>query len=598
MSAARRTEGVLLTVAALVPAALAAARVDNVPDAARDAAVLRVLGLEPRVWRGLDTAVALLLQPAPVGTRAARAALGGALVAAATGAVLFGILRALLDACAPTRRLGALVALVAALLPLVGAPWQTECASVGGLATGALLVLAPLWLLGTRSSDGSQQDPTPPRPGALHAAVFSLGLAVGYEPLVGACALAGAATLALLDGRARRLVTSSRAHAGSLCLAFVVALAPCALGIARVRSAGIPLAQALGTEGGVEGLAPSSHAPLAILWTQLGPAVLAFAGGGLVLAAVVPRARPLAVALLAVAVAGVASARLLPCGPSLHCAPLLAALAAVCALAGAGMQALVRFVASARVPLARASAAMVLLLEVVLPVDAADEALARPAGTGAVGAWDDAAWGELAPATVILLPGDTAWQRARVASARGSLRGDVTVVPSAAPGSAPVARRALASDPALLSLWRDLEISGAPSEASLSTVAAARPLVMVHQPAWGRVLAGHLVPDGLLDRFELEPRGASDRRTALEAFSARRERLARDVHGDPDLSAETARILRARAILFVTLDPHDVDAAAAAVRDVQAFAPDDPVAAQVTARLAAKGPPRFDDLRP
>ena len=63
--------------------------------------------------------------------------------------------------------------------------------------------------------------------------------------------------------------------------------------------------------------------------------------------------------------------------------------------------------------------------------------------------------------------------------------------------------------------------AGAPSEASLSALAMSRPLVTPYEPRWGRALGRHLVPVGLLDRFEPEPRGVSDRRKALEAFGAR-----------------------------------------------------------------------------
>ena len=45
--------------------------------------------------------------------------------------------------------------------------------------------------------------------------------------------------------------------------------------------------------------------------------------------------------------------------------------------------------------MAGASATMIVVLELVLPVDAVDEALARPSSGGAVAAWDDVAWGEL-----------------------------------------------------------------------------------------------------------------------------------------------------------------------------------------------------------
>jgi hypothetical protein len=600
MGAARRTEAALLAVAAFVPAAFAATHVANVADSHRDSGVVRALGLEPGAWRGVDTAVELLLQAVPVGTRAARAALGGAIVAAVTGAVLFSIVRAFLEACAPTRRLGSAVAAITTVLALVGTPWQAESSSLDGAAAGALLVFVPLGLFVARRAEVDEVHGAP-RPDIWRAVAFALGLATGSDPLAGASAFAGAVTLVVSDPRLRRDVAATVAReAPMLGLAFVAALAPLGLGVARARGAGYPLARAFAVE--VVGARLAGHpaeSPSTLLWTQLGVAVLLFAVVGVALAAVVPRARPLAAALVAVAAVGLATGRFLPCGPWRYSSPLLAALAAVSALSGAGMQALVRVVAAARVPMARASAGMVLLLEVVLPVDAADEALGRPSPDGgAVVAWDDAAWGELGPATVVLLSTEAAWSRANAARARGSLRGDVVAVPSLASGYGPIARRVFASDAALLPLWRDMEIAGAPSESSLAQVAAIRPVEMTYEPRWGRVLAGHLVPEGLFDRFEIEPRGASDRRTALAAFAPRRERLDRLVRVDAPIRDEAARLLRARALLVATLDPRDAVGIGAAMADVRSFAPDDPLMNELAVRLAARGSPRLDDLEP
>ena len=66
---------------------------------------------------------------------------------------------------------------------------------------------------------------------------------------------------------------------------------------------------------------------------------------------------------------------------------MLAAAAAACALAAVSMQAVVGAIADAKLPLSRASAAMVLLLLLALPVDEADESLVRslPLTSGAGG---------------------------------------------------------------------------------------------------------------------------------------------------------------------------------------------------------------------
>jgi hypothetical protein len=186
-------------------------------------------------------------------------------------------------------------------------------------------------------------------------------------------------------------------------------------------------------------------------------------------------------------------------------------------------------------------------------------------------------------------------RRARAARARGSLRGDIAVVPAFAHGA--LAQRALASDAALVPLWRDLALAGVPSEAALSSLASSRPLAMAYEPRWGRVLGRHLVPLALFDRFEPEPRGASDRRKALDAFAPQRDRLARAAKGDPELADVTAYLLRARALDVASTG--DRDLVGRAVEDLHVFAPEDLVAKEMVSRVVlGKGVPKVDDLQP
>lgn len=240
---------------------------------------------------------------------------------------------------------------------------------------------------------------------------------------------------------------------------------------------------------------------------------------------------------------------------------------------------------------------MVLVLLLAIPVDAADEALLRtlPRASGGAAIWDDLAWSTPPPRAVVLVTDVRLAARAAAARASGSLRGDLALVPTFARG-APAAR-VLASDAALVPLWRDLELAGTPSEASLSSLASARPVVMAYEPRWGRVLGKHLVPVALLDRFEPEPRGTSDRRRALESFARGRERLARAAAKDPELAAATAYVLRARALDVAASG--DRDLVGRAVEDLHAFAPEDPVATAIVARVVlGHGAARLDDLRP
>jgi hypothetical protein len=608
----------MLVVAALAPACLAVAHAGNVADAAHDAGVARALGLDAQPWRALDVVVANVLAAVPLGTRAARAALGEALVAGVAGALLYGVAWRIAAACVaaspgapaepqdaggPSPRLGAFAAVIATLAAVCAPAWQTEASAVGGSVTGAVLVLLPLAILAGREGRSS-----PP----WRVVVFALGLAVGHEPLVGACAavacaaFVAAATWPRGDPAApavagvawASLRSAWRDDGRALAACMLAGLAPFVLAVARTRALGVPLAAALGDGWAGERGASLAGSPVALARAEIGVVLGAMAVAGAGIAALAVRARPLAAALVAVAVGGLAAGWAgAPLGPTRFGPTVLAAIAAACALAGVAMQALVGAVAQARLPLARASAAMVLVLLLAIPVDAADEALLRtlPRAEGASAAWDDLAWSSLPPRAVVLVTDPRLATRAAAARASGSLRGDLAVVPTFARG-APAAR-VLASDAALVPLWRDLELAGLPSEASLSSLASVRPLVMAYEPRWGRVLGKHLVPVALLDRFEPEPRGTSDRRRALEAFAPRRERLARFAAKDPELAAVTVYLLRSRALDVAASG--DRDLVGRAVEDLHAFAPEDPVATAIVARVVlGKGAPRVDDLRP
>ena len=358
-----------------------------------------------------------------------------------------------------------------------------------------------------------------------------------------------------------------------MAVAVLVGLAPWLLAVLRVRAAGVPLGSALADAwSGERGL---SHAgsPASFVSAEMGVVLTALAAGGTFLAMLVPAARPMAAGLVALVASGLASAWLgAPLGPTRFGGPVLAAFAAASVLAGVAMQAAVRAIAAARVPMAKASAAMVIVLELALPADMADDALVRtgPRVTGAAAAWDDAAWAALPPRSVVLVTAAPVYARALAARATGTLGDDVTLVPTFLHD--PYARRGLRSDPALLPLWRDLELAGIPGEAALSSLAAARPVAMSYEPRWGKTVAKHLVPATLFDRFEPEPRGASDRRTGLDAFAPARDRLARAIAADPELEADAATLLGARAKLAVDLSS-DADLVARTAADVRAFAP-------------------------
>jgi hypothetical protein len=162
----------------------------------------------------------------------------------------------------------------------------------------------------------------------------------------------------------------------------------------------------------------------------------------------------------------------------------------------------------------------------------------------------------------------------------------------------------LAIEPALLPVLRDVELAGTPSEASLSSLAAARPVALAYEPRWGHAVARHLVPIALLDQFAIEPRGPSDRRQALQGFARERDRLSRRIAGaadsearNPELAEVTTYLLRARVLALIASGDREV--VRQALQDIRVFSPNDNLAAQVVARTAAGNAPlNANDLRP
>ncbi len=549
-----RTNGLLRAVAAVVPAVLAASHVPNVVDAAHDRGACRVLGLHAQPWRALDVAVGALLAPLPLGTVAARAALGGALIAAAAGVLVFEIAIRLLQARGQVGALGESVAALAAATALVAAPWQLEVASVGSTATGATLVLFTLWLV-MRASESASAN-------AWRFPAAAVGLAIGQEPSVFVSAFAGSAAYMLASARARSSLSRAwRTDKRGVATFLAAGLIPFFLAAVRIRLRGSACPGAA-LEPWVTAAAWTS-APLAFAHDEIGPVLALLALVGAAMAALNERARAPAAGLIAVVVVGGASGWMgAPMGPDTFAAPVLAACAATAALSAVSMFAIVQAVARARVPLAGTAAALFVVLELVLPVEAADEALVRgeKRASGSASAWDDAAWGTLEPRTVVLVDDERIRERAAAADAQALLRSDIVIVGGKGQGG--FHGGPFATD--LVPLWRDFALSGVPSEASVSALASVRPLVASYQPTWGLDIGRHLLPMAILDRVTPEPRAASDRRRALDAFAAERQGLRLRLGGDAELRAATVTLLRARAALLTSIGERELGERAAA----------------------------------
>jgi hypothetical protein len=262
------------------------------------------------------------------------------------------------------------------------------------------------------------------------------------------------------------------------------------------------------------------------------------------------------------------------------------------------LAALVVVVARLRIPFAEASAALVVVIELVLPVRALDDTATHRERRVAHAAevWNDIAWGSAPPASVVLIRDRGTMRRIAVARATGAMRADLAFVP-AFDVQGGEGQEALLAEPKLAPLYRDIALGVPPEELSLSRLGAERPVLATFDPTWDRALARHLVPVGLVERFEPEPRGASDRRKALEAFEPGRDRLVRMTvaRKDAALAGATTTLLRARAIgMAATGERELLDRA---LDDLRAFSKNDPVDAKLVRRmLTTKGPIDVKDL--
>jgi hypothetical protein len=462
--------------------------------------------------------------------------------------------------------------------------WQAEASAPGGAVTGALIVLLALRV--ATLGEGARSRPL----------AFLLGCAASYEPLT------FLATLMAVLPWVRRKPGASRL--GEHAVAFVLGLLPLGLGFALSCR---PLESAGGAV--LSNLALSAHpmrSVLAFVNAEIGPMLLvAFAGGVCMCALVVSRPRTgsearvrrLAFALVLVAACGVLSI-MLSAAPHQYAPSLLAGALGAHILAGPILGVIVLSIARAPVPFAEASAALVVLLELVLPIKAIDETSARRDlhAPNAAAVWNDIAWGSAPPASVILVADQGTMRRIASARAVGEMRADLVIVP-AYDVQGREGQRGLILEPKLAPLYRDVALGVPPEELSLSQLGAERAVLATFDPKWDRALSRHLVPLGLTSRFEPEPRGASDRRQALEVFTSAKDRLVAIAvaRRDPDLAIATAVLLRARAVGMAATGERDV--LARALDDLRAFDPDDPVGMTLVRRIVTtKGPIDVHDL--
>jgi hypothetical protein len=536
----------MLFASVVAPMVVCASRVQLASDAAHDEAVVRGLGLGfTGAFRALDVLAAHVFLWLPLGTLAFRAGLTSAGLCGVAGGLLFVLAKRLLASCKSAPRVSAIVAALASVCASLTGAWVVESATAGSSVLGVVLALLPVVLVSM---------PAERRSWAMFAG--AMGLALSYEPLVGA--VAGAGSLGYMLGDRS---PSSKATLSKCVLGFALGCLPFGLSWVYGHFAAERLGDNAWASPMGEGAQVGARSVVEVVGSELGWILGALGLLGAALALLRRRSRASGAAVLGVLVASAASVALgAPAGPWRFGAPALLLVGAAAVLAGVALQWVVVAVAEARVPLAPASAAMVLLLALTFPVLTLDDAVARSEArdTGGTRAWDDVAFEALPPSTLLLVADRGLYARALASRATGELRVDLSLVPSFDVGSTAAARE-LAGVPDLIPLLRDYALFGEARERTLSSIAATRPLAFGLVPSWEHALSRHVVPSGLFAVFYAEPRGASERLHAIDDAEASLEPLHDAIvpPGDAELAKLTARILDARARSLASLGEKD-----------------------------------------
>jgi hypothetical protein len=564
-------------VVALAPVVTAVAHLRATSDATHDEDVIRVIGAgSTGIWREFDALVAAPALAFSFSTNVMRAEIVSAVGCGLASFLLYEVARGLLDTCAKTDRLGIFVAAIAAWTATLGAAWQTEACSVGGATWAAAFPFICLGILAQKRV----------RIASFAVAALTCGLAISSEPVVGGATLLAALGVILL-GKIR----PSRRDLLLGAMTFAVGVGgPMAFASWRRVASVYEIPAPLFSSGMLGTLDLTTHQNLLnFAHAEIGWLGLAATACGLALAGLVPRARPLAVGLaILTMVSSVAIFLGAPIGPDRYSAAALVVIAGSNLLAAVAMQAAVRAVARANVPFAQASAAMIVVLELTFPAIALDDASLRAIDRkNKLGSyWDEEALANLPEHSIVLISDASVMRHLDAARATGTLRSDLLVMTLNSVGGR-TTLRALAAEPKLAPVVRDVALTGQVAEFSLATLAASRPLFAQYDSRWDRSLTRHLVPEGIFDRFEPEPHGVTDRRKGLDAFLPLRQKLAHDLSlpRDKEMTSITAALVRSRLDALTAIDereilPHAID-------DLRAFAPDDPIANRLVFKLVA-----------
>jgi len=547
-----------------------------------DLPAVRALGLVPSGSEGLlSTALTQLLALLPIGGRLLRAGWVSALGLALAGAVAYRLIHRALRVSLDTPRLSPPLALAATLTAVLAPSWQLEGTLAGGVTIGVALALSAIWV-----AIGAQRRWSTLLLGALigctavesHAAALALGVALF--------------TLVLLRRRWPKAHTAIE-----LALGVAAPLVPWALYLTlRPLSPNVELnlAGGIGTSSLVSVDAAAERTTALAAWL-VDAGVLSCALGlfGLLLALFRKSLRALGApfaALFVVDLGFPASKVGILASDSLAPVRLLS-LIAIAGASALAVQTVAIYARRARLPFAEPASALLVAFHFTLAF-AAVESSAYAADRReqvAADSWTDAALASLPPSSLLLVRSEALAYRIWAAQIARGARTDLIVIPEPLLERGNVAQLLLRQEPALAPLVREMALSGAPTEFSLSSLSDARPLFVEIDSRWSKRLRDHLAPRAFFPRFSAHPLGRSDRAQSLKenddawqrALVVATARGARDAATLAVMQSE----LRDRAQLLV--DVGDNDAARAAITSLFAIDTHDTLAAGLSARLTA-----------
>jgi hypothetical protein len=571
--------------AVLVPIVFTLRSLGNQTQAAHDANVVRAAGIgQSTLFHSLDALVASLFAWLPLGTHTFRLSLSSVAVAGLMGFLVFEITRTILKG-ARTRSENAAetaIALLASCTFMVTPMVQVEARAPAGALIGVTLVLA-CWA-SVRCFSSSH-----------YRSFFLVGLCFAQEPLLGLAAL----VFVLATDTSLKAAKRANVSAAKIACAFGTGLAPLSVQAMRSRfgsSEGFSLSAALGDASGFD-----HPTPLGFVKGELGFVLSGLALLGVFVGLRAQASRRDTILITCVLAFGTLAVLLgAPIGPQRFGASVLLLLASMMMLAAMAGHFMIAQLVEAKIPFARASATLVVILFCAAPLRVLDETDSRLTAmrTLALASWEDLAFDALPPKSLVLIRDSRLWLRTEAARAQGSLRQDLSIVPTSAL-EARAAATVLAREPALAPLLRDILLSGSPQELTLSTLAKTKPLCVEFAHTWNQNLAKHLVPVGLFMQYEAEPRALSERKLALESQTVLRDRLARALmsESDPELKKLTIKALRLRAMS--TALTGEKSSTVRTLEDLRVFSPTDAIMEELIRRaLVSKGYIDITDLDP